>query len=89
MTTADGNSADDGGGALDEDEDNRAKRLWELYDKLLAALLRECAKPDARASMLNVARQFLRDNHVSLTDLPDLRAGLAALVKRRTKLPLD
>lgn len=70
-------------------EEDRTKPLWNLFDKLLAALLIECAKPDARASMLDVARRFLRDNQVSLSTRPNLAAGLTALAKRRGKLPFN
>lgn len=70
-------------------EENRTKLLWDLFDKLLAALLIECAKPDVRASMLDVARRLLRDNQVSLSTQPNLKAGLEALAKRRSKLPFN
>ncbi|MGD9713777.1 MAG: hypothetical protein AB7V46_17205 [Thermomicrobiales bacterium] len=39
----------------------------------------EVSKPTARASMLEVARSFLRDNNITARRTVDLKEGLAGL----------
>lgn len=59
--------------------DTDQARLRRLFDALLDALLAEVSKPGATASILNVARAFLRDNSISANRPTDLRTGLASL----------
>jgi hypothetical protein len=59
-------------------ESDRA-RLRRLWCALLDTLLVEVAKPNARASVLEVCRAFLRDNRVSASTATDLQEGLASL----------
>lgn len=61
-------------------EEQRLEALWRLYDALLIHLLEafQAEKPPA-ANLVNVARQFLGDNHINLASRPDLRRGLAAM----------
>lgn len=61
----------------------REAQLWLLFDLLLTALVREVAKPEARAALLEVARQLLKDNEVSVDRSPDIRRGLALLAEKR------
>lgn len=79
----------------DEDEDDslltpqsREAHLWRLYDLLLIALVREVAQPTVRAALLEVARQFLKDNETSAYRATDIRRGLAMLAGKRD-LPFD
>jgi hypothetical protein len=62
--------------ANEESDQARLRRLWcALLDRLLA----EVAKPEARASTLEVCRAFLRDNRIAANTPRDLRDGLASL----------
>ena len=54
-------------------------KLRELFNALLDALLREVCKPGVKASVLEVARMFLRQNGITTNRATDLRASLASL----------
>lgn len=71
-------------------EDRRSRLLWKLFDLLLASLVRAVESPNAKASLLEVARQFLKDNRISADGRVGIRDGLAKLGDRRSgKLPFD
>lgn len=70
-------SADEAEAAEREESDH--DRLRQLFDALLDRLLIEVANPAAKASVLEVARAFLRQCGVSPNRATDLRAGLASL----------
>jgi hypothetical protein len=71
-------------------EDRRTRLLWRLFDLLLAALVRAVESPNAKASLLEVARQLLRDNNIRSDGRVGIRDGLAKLADRRgLKLPFD
>lgn len=68
-------------------EDRRVSLLWRLFDALLIALVRAVESKDAKASLLEVVRQLLRDNGIRADGLRD---GFAKLGDRRgLKLPFD
>ena len=67
------NSAPDDLGESDHD------KLRRLFSALLDALLREVTKPDVKASILEVARMFLRQNHIIANRPTDLQSSLASL----------
>lgn len=54
-------------------------KLRRLFTALLDALLQEITKPDVKASILEVARMFLRQNHITANRPADLQASLASL----------
>lgn len=54
-------------------------KLRQLFTALLDTLLREVLRPDVKASVLEVARMFLRQNGITANSRTDLRAGLASL----------
>lgn len=54
-------------------------RLRQLFDALLDRLLIEVNNPEAKASMLEVIRAFLRQCGVSPSKATDLRSELASL----------
>ena len=45
-------------------ENKTEKKLSELHNKLTDVLLDKIRDPDVKASDLNVARQFLKDNNI-------------------------
>ena len=45
-------------------ENNTEKKLSELHSKLTDTLLQKIRDPEVKASDLNVARQFLKDNGI-------------------------
>lgn len=59
------------------------ERLYQMRSLLIDRLIEEVRKPTAKASMLNVARQFLWDNRRQVEDrfgdagIPPKSAGLA------------
>lgn len=63
----------------DTDHETDRDKLRRLFVAVLDALLREVAKPDVKASMLEVARAFLRQNGTTANNATDLKAGLASL----------
>jgi hypothetical protein len=63
-------------GSNEESDNARLRRLWSA---LLDTLLVEVSKPGAKASMLAVARSFLRNNNITAQRPADLRTGLAGL----------
>lgn len=70
-------------------DEQRIDALWKLYDALVLHLLEAFrAEKSPPANVVNVARQFLGDNHINLTSRPDLRRGLAAMADLR-KLPFE
>ena len=66
-------NAPEGGFRTDDD------KLRELFTALLDSLLREVTAPGAKASMLEVARAFMKDNNVALNRSASLRTGLESL----------
>lgn len=60
-------------------EETDQDRLRRLFDALLDRLLIEVSNPAAKASVLEVARAFLRQCGVTPNRATDLRAGLASL----------
>ncbi len=60
------------------------KNLKELHGVLAEQLLKRVKDPEAKASDLNVARQFLKDNGIE--DIPVDNSPLKALVD---ELPFD
>ena len=63
----------------------RLRLLW-LY--LLHALLDNLGKPDVKASLLDVARKFLSDNHAKCAlDYQSTRDGLESLASKISDFP--
>lgn len=57
---------------------DKLRQLWLL---VLNVLIDALAKPTVRASMLAVARQFLKDNGVDASSMVDMRSNMDALKK--------
>lgn len=68
----------------------RNAALWTLWEAVLTRLLAAVAGPDAdpNASMLDTARRFLGQNHISAGSRPDLVRGLRVLAEANG-LPFD
>ena len=60
------------------------KKLKELHAVLAEKLLKKVKDPDATASELNVARQFLRDNNIDCVPVEG-----SSLQKLVNELPFD
>jgi len=61
-----------------EIEYNMNDKLKELHEELAKVLLEKVKHPEAKASDLNVARQFLKDNNIEA--IPVEHSPLKALV---------
>ena len=70
------------------DEEREAK-LWALYDAVLKRLMEEVTGDGpVKASMLDVARSFLKDANITARTRSNVKRGLAGLMALRA-LPFD
>jgi hypothetical protein len=70
-------------------DEEREAQLWQLYDAVLKRLMDEVAGDGpVKASMLDVARSFLKDANVTARTRPSVKRGLAGLAALRA-LPFD
>ncbi|MDR3498107.1 MAG: hypothetical protein P4L72_02640 [Parvibaculum sp.] len=72
------------------DMDARWESLHRLYDLFIETLTAEAKAPEPKASMLNVIREFLKDNARFLADhMPATTPGQLQSVKAQTKKEHD